>query len=244
MPTFWDCAHSWAILALLTKAIRKVWPNTRIVFRGDSGFCRWKMLRWCEKHNVSYIVGVAKNSNLLSLAEPNISKAKEYFDHTHEKQRLFADISYAAKTWNRERRVIVKAEHSEKGSNPRFVVTNLNGEPEHLYSQVYCARGDMENRIKEQQLGLFADRTSCHDWWPNQLRLLMSGLAYVLLSNIRNTALAGTKLASAQVDTIRLRLLKVGAAIIRNTRRIRFLLSSSFPNQEIFLQALKRLAPS
>jgi hypothetical protein len=236
--------HAWGILSLLVKGLRKVWPHTKIIFRGDSGFCRWKMLRWCEKHNVDYVVGIGKNDSLLKLAEPYISKSNEYFDHAQEKQRIFGEVQYAAATWDKERRIIVKAEHSEKGSNPRFVVTNCAQSPEYLYDQIYCARGDMENRIKEQQLGLFADRTSCHDWWPNQLRLLFSAMAYVLLSHIRSHALKGTALATAQVETIRLRLLKVGAAILRNTRRIRFLLSSGFPNQRIFLLALARLTPS
>jgi hypothetical protein len=234
--------HAWAILSLLVKAIRKVWPHTKIVFRGDSGFCRHKMLSWCERNNIAYIVGIAKNSRLLPLAEPYMSKAEEYYDHTQEKQVIFGEVSYGAETWGCERRIIVKAEHSENGPNTRFVVTNISMEAEELYKEIYCARGDMENRIKEQQLGLFADRTSCHAWWPNQLRLLLSAMAYVLILHIRSQALKGTILAKAQVDTIRLRLFKIGASIIRNTRRIRFLLSSSFVNQNLFIFAMSRLS--
>jgi hypothetical protein len=138
--------------------------------------------------------------------------------------------------------VIAKAEHTEKGSNPRFVVTTLEGDAAALYDEVYCARGEMENRIKEQQLGLFADRTSCQAWWPNQFRLLLSSLAYVLLEAIRALALAGTELARAQVGTIRLKLLKIGTVIVRNTRRIRFFFSSAFPYQTLFRQILSRLS--
>ena len=139
--------------------------------------------------------------------------------------------------------VIAKLEVTEQGRNPRFVVTNLNGDAQTLYDKVYCARGDMENRIKEQQLGLFADRTSAHAWWANQFRLLLSSLAYVLMEAIRRLALQGTELAKAQVTTLRLKLLKVGAVILRNTRRVRFLLPSAYPYQNLFITIAARLAP-
>lgn len=236
--------HSWAILSLLVKNIRKVWPTTKIVFRGDSGFCRHKMLTWCDNNDVDYVVGIGQNNVLLKLAEPYISRAKEYYDHTQEKQRIFVELKYGAKSWDRERRIILKAEELKKGSNPRFVVTNRSEDPQSLYEKIYCARGNMENRIKEQQLDLFADRTSCHQWWPNQLRMLFSAMAYVLISCIKKTGLASTKMANAQPGTIREKLFKIGAAIVRNTRRIRFLLSSWSPYRQIFLLALARLAPS
>ena len=143
----------------------------------------------------------------------------------------------------RKRRVIAKIEHTAKGSNPRYVVTNLKGAGKTLYDKLYCARGEMENRIKEQQLDLFADRTSCHRSWPNQFRLLLSSLAYMLLEAIRRLALKGTELANAYVGTLRLKLLKVGAVILRNTRRIRFLLSSACPYQRLFFHVAARLAP-
>ena len=145
--------------------------------------------------------------------------------------------------WLRSRRVIVKAEHAVRGANPRYVVTSLKGAPQWLYDRVYCARGDMENRIKEQQLDLFADRTSCHAWWPNQYRLPLSAMAYVLLEAIRRIALAGGELARAYVGTIRLKLLKIGAVVLRNTRRIRLPLSNSCPHQELFHTAAARLQP-
>jgi hypothetical protein len=139
-------------------------------------------------------------------------------------------------------RMIAKAEHNVQGANPRFVVTNLRDAPQALYERMYCARGDMENRIKECQLGLFADRTSCHLWWPNQFRLLLASLAYVLMERLRTLGLAGTDLARAQVWTLRCRLLKVGAVIVRNTRRIRFFLASAFPQREAFCLAAQRFA--
>ena len=235
--------HSWAILALLVKRLRRAWPKVKIVFRGDSGFCRWRMLRWCERHGVNYIVGIARNKRLSVLSKPLRNQAHDEFEQSGDKQRLFDEFFYAAGTWEKRRRVIVKAEHTARGSNPRYIVTNLAGSPQHLYDAVYCARGDMENRIKEQQLHLFADRTSCHQWWPNQYRVLLSALAYVLLNTIRRIALAGTELARAYVGTIRLKLLKIGAVVLRNTRRVQLLLSSAHPYQELFFLAAARLKP-
>ncbi len=233
--------HAWAILALLVKRLREVWPEVRIIFRGDSGFCRWRMLAWCERHDVGYIVGLARNDRLLAKIENHTQMAELSYGESREKVRWFTDLQYAAQTWDCKRRVVAKIEHTAKGANPRFVVTNLKGDPEPLYTEVYCARGDMENRIKEQQLGLFADRTSCHAWWPNQFRLLLSSFAYGLMETIRRLALKGTEFARAQVTTLRLKLLKVGAVILRNTRRVRFLLSSAYPHQEIFRLAAARL---
>ena len=235
--------HTWAILSLLVKRFRQAWPEVEIIFRGDSGFCRWRMLSWCERHGVGYIVGLAKNKRLNRMAAPLLKTAAAAFFASGEKQRHFGEIVYGARSWNKKRRVIVKAEHLSKGSNPRYVVTNLAGAAQSLYEEVYCARGDMENRIKEQQLDLFSDRTSCHRWWPNQLRLLLSSLAYTLLEAIRRLALAGTGLARAQCNTIRLKLLKIGAVVLRNTRRVRLLLSSSYPYQELFITAAARLSP-
>ena len=234
--------HSWAILSLLVKRLKQSWPEVEIVFRGDGGFCRHHMLNWCDRHKVGYIVGFAKNSRLKTLLEPTMEQARVAFMATQAKQRLFTEFRYAAKSWKCERKVVGKAELNGLGENPRFVVTNLAGDPQALYEQLYCARGNMENRIKEQQLALFADRTSCHDWWPNQFRLLLSSLAYTLVEAIRDTCLHGTELATAQVGTIRLKLFKIGAVIIRNTRRIRFLLSSAYPYQHLWCDIIRRLA--
>ena len=234
--------HAWAILKLLVTRLRKAWPGVRIIIRGDSGFCRWKMLRWCERHHVDYIIGLARNARLEAMSAPLMEVAKACFERSGQKQRLFEWLHYAADTWDTERWIIAKAEYTDKGENPRYVVTSLVGDPWALYNQVYCARGEMENRIKEQQLGLFADRTSSHYWWANQLRLLLSSCAYVLLERIRRVGLAGTELARAQAATIRLKLLKLGTVILRNTRRIRLLYSSAYPYQRLFAQALARLS--
>lgn len=233
--------HAWAILKLLTARLRAAWPKVRLIVRADSGFCRWRMLRWCEGAQVDYIIGLARNSRLEALGRPLMDQARAAFARDPQKQRLFAWIDYAAGTWDRERRVMAKAELSAQGPNPRFVVTNLAGDPQDLYDRVYCARGEMENRIKEQQLGLFSDRTSCHGWWANQLRVLLSACAYVLLETIRRVGLKGTDFARAQVSTLRLKLLKIGTVIVRNTRRIRLLLSSAYPYQDIFRQACTSL---
>jgi hypothetical protein len=242
-PSNIDAArHAWAITALLVKRLRQAWPTVKIVVRGDGGFCRWRLLRWCDQHDVHYIVGLAQNDRLLALAKPLLEQAAAQYEQTQQKQRVFGAFQYAAHTWDRERRVIVKAEHTAQGRNPRFVVTNLTGDAQALYDELYCARGEMENRIKEQQLGLFADRTSCHGWWANQWRLLLSGLAYTLLETLRRIGLAGTELARAQCSTIRLKLLKIGAVLVRNTRRVRFLLASNYPYQELFATVVGRLA--
>ena len=236
--------HAWAILALLVKRLRQTWPKVRILLRADSGFCRWRMLRWCEHNAVDYLVGIARNDRLYAQAQPFLACAEKAFQITGRKQRCFHDLYYAAHSWDQRRRIILKAEHTAKGSNPRYLVTNLKAQPQYLYDRLYCARGEMENRIKEQQLDLFADRTSCHAWWPNQFRLLISSLAYTLLEAIRRLALDGTELANAYVGTIRLKLLKIGAVITRNTRRIRLLLSSAYPYQHLFAHVAARLHPT
>jgi Transposase DDE domain group 1 len=233
--------HAWAILSLLVKRLRQQWPAVRIIFRGDSGFCRHKMFSWCERKNVNYIVGLPKNKRLLKESQGLVTQAEQVYQVTQEKQRLFSEVYYAAESWHKPRRVIVKAEHTHQGDNTRFVVTNLTGDSQHLYDTVYCARGEMENRIKEQQLDLFADRTSCHEWWANQFRLLLSSSAYILISTMRRVALSGTQLAQAQCNTIRLKLFKIGGVIIRNTRRIKFLLSSSYPYQDFFMTIAAKL---
>jgi len=234
--------HAWAILSLLVKRLRKEWPTVEIILRADSGFCRWRMLRWCDNNRVGYIVGLAKNKRINAIAADLMAEAEAQYEATAEKQRLFSETMYAAKSWDRERRIIMKAEYGRQGSNPRYVVTNLPGDPQKLYDRDYCARGDMENRIKEQQLDMFSDRTSCHNWWPNQLRLLLSSLAYILVETIRRLALKGTELAKAQCGTIRLKLLKIEAVVTRNTRRVRMHLASACPYRPLFWLVARRLA--
>lgn len=241
-PAWGDPARgAWAILKLLTDRFRQVWPDVRIIFRGDSGFCRHRMFNWCDKNNVGYIVGIAKNSRLKEQAALLMETAASTHLATGEKVRLFGDIEYAARSWKYTRRVIVKAEHSRRGSNPRFVVTNLSGAAQELYDDLYCARGEAENRIKEQQLQLFSDRTSCTSWLPNQFRVLLSAVAYTLMEAIRRLGLKGTRLSNASCRTLRLTLLKIGAVIIRNTRRVRLLLSSAYPHQSLFTTVVARL---
>jgi hypothetical protein len=241
--------HSWAILSLLVKRFRQAWPDVKIIFRADSGFCRWRMLRWCEKHNVHYIVGLARNSRLKQLASPWMEQARQLVrqEQPPAARRVFAEIHYGAYTWDKQRRIIVKAEYlpGEKGADPkenyRFLATNLDGPGQQLYEQVYCPRGEAENRIKEQQLGLFADRTSCHEFVPNQFRVMLSAAAYVLLQHLREQALSGTELACAQVSTIRLKLLKIGGLLKRSARRIVLRLASGCPMQELFRLIARRL---
>jgi len=235
--------HTRAILELLVKRFREVWPNVRIIVRGDSGFCRWQTMRWCERNGVGYIFGIARNPVLERLAECLTGKAKEEYERTKEKQRIFGGAVYAAQTWDRARHVIVKAEHTEKGANPRFIVTNLPGDAQYLYDEIYCQRGETENRIKEQQIDLFADRTSAHRFLANQFRLLLASAAYVLVEYIRRVGLINTELADAQCGTIRLKLFKLGARIVKSVRRIVVHIASCYPYAQILRRVSERLVP-
>jgi hypothetical protein len=233
--------HTRAVLKLLARRLGAAWPEVRITIRGDSGFCRWRLMRWCDSHGIGYVLGLAKNSVLWREARDWIERAERQFLRTSQPQRIFGSFSYAAGSWDRPRRVIAKAEHNAQGANPRFVVTNVPGDPQELYEGVYCQRGEMENRIKEQQLDLFADRTSCHRFLANQFRLLLSSAAYVLIQTLRREALAGTELARAQVGTIRLKLLKVAARVVVTARRVVFHLASSYPYRSVYCEAFERL---
>jgi Transposase DDE domain group 1 len=233
--------HTRAVLKLLVRRLRAAWPGVRITIRGDSGFCRWRLMRWCDSNGIGYVLGLAKNAVLQREARDWIERAQRQFLRTGQPQRLFGSLSYAAGSWDRLRRVIVKAEHNAQGANPRFVVTNVPGDPQEFYEDVYCQRGEMENRIKEQQLGLFAGRTSCHRFLANQFRLLLSSAAYVLMQALRREALAGTELARAQVGTIRLKLLKVAARVVVTARRVVFHLASGYPYRSGFCEAFERL---
>ena len=232
--------HAGAILALLVKRLRQVWPWVQIIFRGDGGFCKPLLLNWCDRHGVDYVIGMAQNSRLLARTTTIRDTAATLYALQQKPQRWFGDIDYAAHTWPHPRRVIIKAEHNAQGANPRFVITSLKQTARYIYETLYCARGNMENRIKEQ-IQLFSDRTSCHEWWPNQFRLLLSGMAYVLIERLRQLALQGTTLAQAEVRSIQLKLLKIGAVIVRNTRRICILLSSHYPWRDVFIRAAQQL---
>lgn len=218
-----------AIAKLLVERIRQQWPDVKIVIRGDGGFCRWRLMRWCDSHRVDYVFGIGKNKVLERRIAPLMEQAEAAFALTGQKQRLFGETDYAAGTWDRSRRVIMKAERLEAGPNRRFVVTTLTDSSQALYDHQYTPRGDMENRIKEQQLMLFADRTSCHDFLANQFRLLLSSFAYVLLHALRRLYLVGTDLATAQVHRIRLTLLKLAARVTVSVRRIVLHCASSYP---------------
>lgn len=230
-----------AVLKCLVKRLRQQWPDVRIIVRADAGFCRPLLLSWCDRNQVDYVIGMTKNSVLKRKSHVTRLLAKLDCNLTGKKAVLFDEFNYSARSWkNQERRMIVKAEHSPQGENPRYVVTSLTDAPKVIYRDWYCARGDMENRIKEQQY-LFSDRTSCHDWWPNQFRLLLSGLGYTLVNGLRRLALHNTELAKAQVNTIREKLFKVAAVIVINTRRLRFMLPTHYPYQGLFRQALQNL---
>jgi len=233
------------VLERLVVQVRTRWPEVRIIVRGDSGFAREEIMSWCEEHSIDYVFGLSKNSRLVAQITEELSQVRQRWEQTGQAARLFKDFSYRTlNSWSRERRVVGKAEHLEKGANPRFVVTSLScdeWEAAELYEQLYCARGEMENRIKEQQLYLFADRTSAATIRANQIRLWFSSLAYVLLNALRRLGLSGTQMARARCDTIRLKLLKIGAAVRVSVRRVWVRLASSFPLKELFWGVLGRL---
>jgi hypothetical protein len=205
-------AGSVRALSKIIERIRQAWPNVQILIRGDSGFCREHLMAWCERNGVDYVFGLARNDRLVHEIAQEMMQAKALYEQTQQAARVFRDFDYQTLTsWSRSRRVVGKAEVLAKGENPRFVVTSLTEEKidaRALYEQMYCARGEMENRIKEQQLYLFADRTSAATMRANQLRLWFSSVAYTLLSALRRLGPKNTELAHAQCSTIRLKLLK------------------------------------
>src|SRR5512143_465126 len=226
--------------------IREAWPEVQITVRADSGFCRDPLMTWCEANNVDYVLGLAQNPRLLALITAEQEQARLEFERTKPPARVFAELQYRTlDSWSRARRVVAKAEHLAKGANPRFVVTSLStaqrpAQP--LYEQDYCGRGEAENRIKEQQLHLFADRTSAQTMRANQVRLFFSSIASVLLDALRRLGLAGTRLARAQCQTIRLKLLKIGAWVRVTTRKVWVHLASSCPYAEVFRRVHANLA--
>jgi len=232
-------------LERIVSQIRSKWPDVQIVIRGDSGFCREHIMFWCETNGVDYVLGLAKNERLKKEIAEELKQAKELHEQTFQPERVFRDFEYQTlKSWSRSRRVVGKAEYMQKGENPRFVVTSLSTEQfdgKTLYEEQYCGRGDMENRIKEQQLCLFADRTSAATMRANQLRLWFSSVAYTLMNALRRLGLKSTKLAKAQCDTIRLKLLKIGAQIKVTVRKVWVSLSESYPYQQLFKQVYENL---
>jgi hypothetical protein len=238
-------AGSPAEVERIVKQIRSRWPAVQIILRADSGFCREELMGWCEEHGVQYVFGFARNERLRRLIEAEMEEAQRQHQASEKPARVFAEFLYETTTgsWSRARRVIAKAEYLDKGENPRYVVTNLNGESwpaQVLYEKLYCARGEMENRIKEQ-FSLFASRVSAETLRANQVRLYFSALAYLLVHGLRRLALQGTELARAQVSTIRLQLFKIGAQIRVTVRKVWISLASSFPRQNIFAHAWNAL---
>jgi hypothetical protein len=233
-------------LKRIVNKLREAWPEVRIILRGDSGFCRDEIMSFCEGDSqLDYVLGLAKNSRLIKAIGAEMAEAKQIYQSTQKAVRVFKDFRYRTrKSWSRERRVVGKAEYLAKGENPRFIVTSIASEEQdarELYEDFYCARGDMENRIKEQQLGLFADRTSTSWMRSNQLRLYFSSFAYILMHTLRRLGLEGTELAKAQCDTIRLKLFKIGAQIRVTVRKVWISFSESYPYFSLFQQVLFRL---
>jgi Transposase DDE domain group 1 len=229
----------------IVKRIRAIWPEVKIVLRGDSGFCREELMAWCEANQVDYVFGMARNPLLEKIVAEALEQARRQWEQTQQPARVFVEFEHetVSGSWIRRRRVVAKAEYIDGKSNPRFIVTSLGAaawDAQQLYEDLYCARGDMENRIKEQFV-LFADRVSAATMRANQLRLYLSVMAYSLMCGLRRLGLRATQLAHAQVGTIRLRLLKIGAQIRVTVRKVWVQMSSSFPLQGLFRQALQQL---
>ncbi len=235
-------------LTRIVAQIRAAWPAVAITVRADSGFCRDDLMAWCEDNRVDYVLGIARNPRLEEQVQDALALADAQRALTGKPARVFKELRYRTlDSWTRDRRVVAKAEALEQGRNPRFIVTSLPWSVivgKTLYEEVYCARGDMENRIKEQQLYLFADRTSAQTMRANQIRLDLSSVAYVLLAALRRLALAGTEMARAQCHTIRLRLLKIGALVRITARKVWVSLASGCPSVALFATALARLRPT
>jgi len=232
----------------IVSQIRTAWPEVSIVLRGDSGFCRNELMSWCEAHGVDYVFGLARNKRLRRIIGAEMWNAQQQWKQTGKAARVFTEFGYQAKKtkkggWDRERRVVAKAEHIDGKENPRFIVTSLSAErwkAQELYEELYCARGDMENRIKEQ-FWLFADRVSAETMRANQMRLYWSVMAYVLVSGLRRLGLKATELAQAQVATIRTKLLKIGAQVRVTVRKVWVSMASSYPWQDLYQQVWSNL---
>jgi len=229
--------------------LRQAWPEVEIWVRADSGFARDEIMSWCEEQpQVQYVLGFARNSRLASMIDSEMEQARQRRDESGEPARVYADLDYRTRrSWSRRRRVVAKCEYTLEGANPRFLVTSLKSDrigARGLYEQTYCARGDMENRIKEQQLGLFSDRTSTSKIKSNQLRLWLSSVAYWMVHLLREFGLQGTRMARAQAWTIRCKLFKIGAQIRVSVRRVAVHLASGCPYQDVFAQAWANLAPA
>lgn len=238
-----DPAHySLLLLKPIISMIRERWPKTKIIVRADSGFQRDWLMGWCEANGIGYLLGLARNKRLRELATELRWEAEAYHDITGRKGRVIGEFRYRTlRSWPHPRRVIARVEHTEKGENPRYIVTNVKGSPRRLYDLVYCQRGDMENRIKEVQKQLFANRASCSQFLANQLRLTLACAAYVLMHDLRRLGCEGTVLANAEMATLRVKLLKIGARIKVSCRRFLLELSESYPLKALFQHVAKQL---
>jgi hypothetical protein len=232
-------------LERIVEQIRDTWPEVKIIVRGDSGFCRENIMRWCEEHGIDFVFGLAKNERLKGIIVEELHQAQHLYEETKKPARVFKDFRYETlKSWSRKRRVIAKAEYLDKGANPRFVVTSIGKQRmdnRTIYENLYCGRGEMENRIKEQQLWLYADRTSTSKMRANQLRLYFSSIAYMLMQALRRLGLKGTRMAKAQCNTIRLKLLKIGAQVKISIRKVWVSLASGYPYLDLFHQVYRNL---
>jgi hypothetical protein len=229
-----------AILKRVVKKLRRAFGEVEIVVRADAGFAIPELYEYCEEQMLDYIIGLITNQRLLASAEALSAAAREQFEQTGTKQRLFTETSYQAGSWDKSRRVIIKAEHNELGSNRRFVVTNMKGTPQELYD-FYALRGDSENRIKELKNDLKADRLSCHRFVANQFRLLLHAAAYSLLTALKKY-LRGTVLEKAQIGTIRCQLIKIGARVVQSCRRLWIHLAGGYPLKGLFMTLSDRLS--
>jgi hypothetical protein len=232
-----------AVLKRLIKQLKQAYPGALILFRADAGFAVPALYRYLERQDIRYVIGFITNNRVLAQAAPLLSRAQRQYQETGEKQRLFTSFSYQADSWIRPRRIIAKVEYGHPGSNQRFVVTNLSRNPQFVYDDIYVLRGDAENRIKELKLELKADRLSCHRFLANQFRLLLHTAAYCLFWLLRRY-LHGTELATAQVNTLRLKLLKIGARIRETSRRIWVHLASGYPYRDLLALVLQNLRAS
>ena len=258
LPMFIFCGHqllfSWlrpssrgaayncrAALAIIVDRLRRRWPGIEIIVRGDAGYAVPRLLDWCDDHAVDYVIGYPKNAKLNELIEEQLDRARQASEARGEPARDYTSFMDQARNWPWPRRIIAKAEWIQDKANPRYVVTSLKGRAKMIYEDLYCARGDMENRIKEQQYGLFSDRTSCHAFRANQVRLALSSVAYVLIDHVRRVGLRGTTMHHAQAWIIRQRLFKVAARVVFSVRRIRLKLSETWPYATILTTALQTL---
>ena len=231
-----------SVLKRLVKQLRSAWPNVKIMVRGDSHFGVKKVMDYCDSASLSYVLGFTGRKNVIAAMDMNMDTLQEAYDILQQKIRYFEELDFQAPNWKEPRRVIVKMEVSEQGQNTRCIVTSLKGKPKYVYDKKYCTRGQMENFIKDHKNHLHSDRTSCNSFMANQFRLFLHSAAYVFLHTLRKIGLKGTEYAKAQFDTIRNKILKIGARVIEKASRIKFCLPGSYPYKYLFAEIHRNLA--